>query len=82
MKDSKKTLKRKSSDPLFGDLSELLEHGTWQGVRFELKPKNKTVSIRMNEELLVELKKRAKHVGVDYQKFIRITLEHSLRKAS
>lgn len=83
MKNSKRALKHKSDrDPLGGDLSDLLSQDGWQQVRFELRPKNKTVTIRMSEELLDALKERAKERGLDYQKFIRIALEHIVQKAS
>ena len=77
MKKSKKGLKNKIEeiDPLDRDLSELLKQGQWQRVRFELRPKNKTVTIRMSEDLLDALKEKAKKSGLDYQKFIRIALE-------
>lgn len=84
MKTSRKVSKngRASADPLDQDLSTLLSHGEWQRVRFELRPKNRTVTIRMSEELLDAVKERAKERGLDYQKFIRIALEHIVQKAS
>lgn len=77
MKNSKSALKRmvEEIDPLDRDLSDLLAKGDWQRVRFELRPKNKTITIRMSEELLKAVKDRAKKSGLDYQKFIRIALE-------
>lgn len=62
-------------DPLEHDMSEFIKNATgWQMVKFEFKPKNKTVTIRMNENLLKALKKKAKEKGLDYQKFIRMKL--------
>lgn len=83
MKNSKKVSKKKTSelDPLAGDLSELLQSDSWQRVRFELQPKNKTVTIRMSEELLEAVKIQAEKSGLDYQKFIRLTLEKVVAKA-
>jgi predicted DNA binding CopG/RHH family protein len=53
----------------------------WRAAEFELtKPKRKTITLRISEELLDELKKQAKKLGLDYQRFIRLTLENSLRK--
>ena len=50
MKSSRKTSKTKEQvDPLEQDLSVLLSKGKWQRIRFELRPKNKTVTIRMSE---------------------------------
>jgi len=68
-------------DPLDRDLSDVLARGKWQQVRFELRPKNKMVTIRMSEDLLDAVKERAKKSGLDYQKFIRIALEHLVHKS-
>jgi predicted DNA binding CopG/RHH family protein len=84
MKKSKKALSKTSSandDPLAGDLSDLMLNADWQSAKFELtKPKKKTITLRISEELLNELKKRADKLGLDYQRLIRITLENSLRR--
>jgi predicted DNA binding CopG/RHH family protein len=84
MKNSKKVSKKKVSaiDPLAGDLSDLLQGDSWQRVRFELQPKNKTITIRMSEDLLEAVKEQAEKSGLDYQKFIRLTLEKIVAKAS
>ncbi len=81
MKSSKKTLlkgKHKERDPLAGDLSHLFD-GTHEAKRvsFELKPKNKVISLRISEDLLAEVKKKADKLGIDYQKYIRIVLERA-----
>lgn len=77
MKSSKNGYKKmaQSIDPLDRDLSDLLEKGDWRRVKFELRPKNKTITLRISEELLKALKDNAKKNGLDYQKFIRIALE-------
>ena len=76
MKTLKRTSKKaKSNDLLNDDLSHLFDRGDWQRVRFELKPKNRTVTIRMSENLLDAVKQEAEERGLDYQKFIRIALE-------
>ncbi|MCW5829136.1 MAG: CopG family transcriptional regulator [Deltaproteobacteria bacterium] len=74
MKSSKKKT-RKTADPLAGDLTGLLEDGGWRRVRYELRPKDRTVTIRMSSELLRAVKDRAARDGLDYQKFIRLSLE-------
>ena len=83
MKSSKKVSKKRVNpvDPLDGDLSGLLQSDAWQRVRFELQPKNKTITIRMSEELLEAVKEQAEKSGLDYQKFIRLTLERVVAKA-
>ncbi len=85
MKNSKKILKNKTTknnDPLFGDLSHLLKKEDWKQVRFELKPKNKTVTIRMSEDLLSAVKEKAEETGIDYQKVIREAIERFLKEAA
>jgi len=66
---------RRTADPLAGDLAGLLEGGGWRRVRYELKPKDKTVTIRLSSDLLRAVKERAARDGLDYQKFIRLSLE-------
>lgn len=83
MKKSKKISSKNefNDDPLVGDLSELMLSADWRSAQFELtKPKKKTITLRISEELLNELKRRADKLGLDYQRLIRITLENSLRK--
>jgi predicted DNA binding CopG/RHH family protein len=47
-------------------------------MRFEMKPKNKSVNLRLPEELLKAIQQQAKRVGVPYQRFIRMALERVL----
>lgn len=61
---SKKSSKKKNKivddfdDPLAGDLSNLIEEGDWQAVKFELREKkDKVLSVRLSEKLLIEIKK-------------------------
>ncbi len=82
MKNSKKEIKKIEKDPLAGDLSYLLNTSGWNEVKFELKPKNKSITIRINDELLKALKAKAKNSGLEYQKLIRLTLERLFLKAS
>lgn len=44
-------------------------------IRFEFKPKNKTISLRLPEELLQAIQGRAKREGIPYQRLIRQALE-------
>lgn len=84
MKASKTVLQKKTDvDPLSGDLSQMMLDHDWRVAKFELtKPKKKTITLRISEELLGELKKQARKLGLDYQRFIRIMLENSLLKNS
>jgi predicted DNA binding CopG/RHH family protein len=49
-------------------------------MRFEMKPKNKSVNLRLPEELLKAIQQQAKRVGVPYQRFIRMALERVLQQ--
>lgn len=77
MKTSKSVLEKKAGvpDPLARDLSDLLQNGEWTRVEYEPRPKNKTITLRMSQELLEAVKDRASKNGLDYQKWIRIVLE-------
>lgn len=85
MKKSKKPFRAgiEEEDPLDRDMSDWIRGGDWYRAKFEFtKKKNKTITIRLSEELLKGLKGWANDLGVDYQKLIRIILENSLRKKS
>lgn len=77
-----KNSRKKNSDPLAGDLSHLFDRKDWKHVRYELKPKNKVVTLRMSESLLEAIKTRAEREGLDYQKWIRLIVEEKLGQAS
>jgi predicted DNA binding CopG/RHH family protein len=47
-------------------------------MRFELKRKDKSVNLRLPEQLLEAVRNQAKRVGVPYQRFIRMALERAL----
>jgi predicted DNA binding CopG/RHH family protein len=49
-------------------------------MRFELRPKDKSVSLRLPEKLLTAVRSRAKRVGVPYQRFIRMALEQAVQE--
>ncbi|MEI8346011.1 MAG: CopG family antitoxin [Pseudomonadota bacterium] len=80
MKNLKRKNKNDEIDPLDNDLSELLQKGDWRPMSFEIRRKNKTISLRLSEELLKAVKETAKKIGLDYQKFIRLVLEDSIHK--
>jgi predicted DNA binding CopG/RHH family protein len=46
--------------------------------RFEIRPKDKSINLRLSEELLNAVRKRAARAGVPYQRFIRLTLEQAI----
>jgi len=78
----KRSRKKTKSDPLSTDLSGLFDKAGWSKVRYELKPKNKTITLRISEELLSAIKEKAEQQGLDYQKWIRNSLEESLSKSA
>ena len=61
------------------DLSQFDLSGA-EFVRFEWKPKDTSVNLRLPGELLEAVRKRAKRAGLPYQRFIRMALEEALRK--
>jgi predicted DNA binding CopG/RHH family protein len=53
-----------------------------QIVRFEMRPKDKAVSLRLPEKLLDAVRSEAKREGVPYQRFIRMAIESALDRAA
>ena len=51
-------------------------------VSFELKPKDKTVSLRLPEALLKKVKAKASKAGIPAQRFMRLALEHAVKDQS
>jgi predicted DNA binding CopG/RHH family protein len=49
-------------------------------MRFELRKKNKSVSLRLPEPLLDAVRKRAANAGMPYQRFIRLAVERALQQ--
>ena len=60
------------------DLSNYMHHENFKPMRFELKPKKHTVTIRVSKELFKALKQKAKKLGLPYQKLMRQALENFL----
>jgi len=68
--------KKSNNDPLNKDLSSMMKNGKWVKFSelFQMQPKNKTITLRVSEDLLNELKVIAKSEDSDYQKMIRNVL--------
>ena len=49
-----------------------------QVMRFELKRKDRSVNLRLPEQLLDAVRERAERAGIPYQRFIRMALERAL----
>jgi predicted DNA binding CopG/RHH family protein len=60
--------------------ADLADHDLSGGqiVRFETRPKDKAVSLRLPEKLLDAVRGAAKRQGVPYQRFIRMAIESAL----
>ena len=50
-------------------------------VRFELRRKDKSVSLRLPESLFDEVRTQAARAGMPTQRFIRIAIERALQSA-
>jgi predicted DNA binding CopG/RHH family protein len=59
------------------DLSDL-DFSQFKPIHFEMRPKQKTVNLRISEGLLEAVRENAKREGVPYQRFIRLTLERAV----
>jgi predicted DNA binding CopG/RHH family protein len=60
------------------DLSEY-DFSDMVPMRFELKRKNTSISLRLPEELLNEVRINAKRVGIPYQRFMRLAIEQAVK---
>lgn len=76
------TFKSDAEAEAFVDHADLSRYDLSGGefVRFELKPKDKTINLRLPGQLLDAVRVRAKRAGVPYQRFIRMALEQAVRK--
>jgi predicted DNA binding CopG/RHH family protein len=54
------------------DLSDMVP------MRFELRRKDKSISLRLPERLLDAVRVNAKRVGIPYQRFIRMAIEKAV----
>jgi predicted DNA binding CopG/RHH family protein len=61
------------------DLSDYLSAENFAPFQFEFRPKQKSVNLRISEELLNAVRAVAHRRGIPYQRYIRQTLEASLR---
>ena len=64
----------------FVDKADLSQYdlGGAQLVRFETKPKDKSINLRLPEGLYQAVRTSAVRMGVPYQRFIRLTLERAV----
>ncbi len=65
----------------FVDTADLSEYNlSGHFVKFELRRKDKTVSLRLSEKLLDEVRIRAQNAGIPYQRFMRLAIERALQE--
>lgn len=79
----KKSLPKMTSDKavkklLREDLSPYIYKENFIKMDFEFAPKNKSITLRMSQELLMLLKAKAKKAGFSYQKMIRQAIQRFL----
>ena len=60
------------------DLSDYLHAGNFASYRFEFQPKEKSINLRISEQLLKAVQTRAKRQGIPYQRYIRQALERAI----
>ena len=59
------------------DLSDL-DFSQFKPMHFEIRPKEKSINLRLSEGLLDAVRENAKREGVPYQRFIRLALERAV----
>jgi predicted DNA binding CopG/RHH family protein len=74
------TFKTDRAAAAFVDKADLTQYDLSgaQLTRFEIKPKDKSINLRLSEELYSAVRERAARAGVPYQRFIRLTLERAI----
>lgn len=59
------------------DLSDL-DFSQFKPMHFELRPKEKSINLRISEDLLAVVRENAKREGVPYQRYIRHLIEQGV----
>jgi len=62
------------------DLSQYINAEDLEPYPFEYKPKQKSVNLRISDELLHAVRTAARRRGIPYQRYIRQALELALRQ--
>lgn len=60
------------------DLTDYLHAGNFKPMHFELRPKEKSINLRISEDLLAAVRENAKREGVPYQRYIRHLIERGV----
>jgi predicted DNA binding CopG/RHH family protein len=76
------TFKTNKEAEVFVETADLSAYDLTAGqiVRFELKGKDKPVTLRLPSESLDAVRARAERAGMRYQRFIRIALERAVQE--
>jgi predicted DNA binding CopG/RHH family protein len=69
-----------AEDFLAQDLSDYLSAENLAPYPFEYRPKQKSVNLRISEELLTAVRAAARRHRIPYQRYIRQALETSLKQ--
>lgn len=72
---------KEAEDFLDQDLSDYISAENFAPFQFEFRPKQKSVNLRISEELLNAVRAVAHRRGIPYQRYIRQTLEAELRSS-
>ena len=59
------------------DLSDL-DFSQFKPMQFEFRPKQKSINLRISEQLLKAVQMHAKRQGIPYQRYIRQALERAI----
>jgi len=80
MKKKIPTFKSDRAASAFVDKADLSQYDLSgaQLMRFEIKRKDKSINLRLSEELYDAVRERAARAGLPYQRFIRLTLEQAV----
>ncbi len=71
---------KQAEDFLVQDLSDYISAENMVPFQFEYRPKQKSINLRISEELLSSVRTEARRRGIPYQRYIRQALEAAVRK--
>lgn len=73
---------RAAKQMLKKDLSDFMTPENFKLTSFEFAPKNRSITLRVSDQLLGAVQSAAKKRGLNYQKLIREAIEQFLKKAA
>jgi len=71
---------KEAEELLDQDLSKYIRAENLEPFPFEYRPKQKSVNLRISDELLKAVRTAARRRGIPYQRYIRQALELALRQ--